>query len=703
MAGEDVGNSYAIGQGTLNNTNYAISYTGANFSITQLPVTVTANSGQGKVYGSVDPTLTFTSSPAVGSSLANGLTISYSGTLSRMAGEDVGNSYAIGQGTLNNTNYAITYSGANFSITQLPVSVTANIGQGKVYGTADPASYSFSSNPANGSTLANGDVVSFTGALTRVAGELVGNYAILQGTLANSNYAISYNSNNFSITPAPTTTTVIVTPGTAQYSDRVTITSTIAGGAPLVSAGPSGAAVSATFKIRNQVMGTVDYVIVGSDLVATLANVALVELPTANAQMAPGTASVAVTNNSTNTNYTVASTAFSNMTITKEDARVLYTGLTYQATASSSTGSATVLLTASVSDITAILGDPAYDANAGDIRNARVKFVNRDNNSDISGWLTPTLSNAGDTKNGFVQFSNTFNIGNADAGLFTVGIVVDNGYYIRNSNDDNTVITIYKPLGDFVTGGGHTIVQSSAGSYAATTGTKMNFGLNVKYNKTGKNVQGNVNMIFRKVVAGVTRVYQIKSNATNSLGTSGSTGNRSAQFTAKANLMDITDVLNPIAIVGGADLQVSLSDKGEPGTNDEIGVTLTSGGVMFFSSNWVVNTTVKQVISGGNININGGNINARISAEEPALLSDIDNFEIISGANPSFGAYRFKVSSNNERSVQLDLIDSFGVNISKMNIKPNADVEIGGNLKAGVYLMHLSRGNIQKTVKIIFQ
>ena len=31
-----------------------------NFAITPKPVTITPNSGQSKVYGSVDPTLTFT-------------------------------------------------------------------------------------------------------------------------------------------------------------------------------------------------------------------------------------------------------------------------------------------------------------------------------------------------------------------------------------------------------------------------------------------------------------------------------------------------------------------------------------------------------------------------------------------------------------------------------------------------------------------
>ena len=47
---------------------------------------------------------------------------------------------------------------------------------------------------------------SFTGALTRVAGENVGSYAIEQGTLAlNGNYDLSFIPANFSIMPSPIT------------------------------------------------------------------------------------------------------------------------------------------------------------------------------------------------------------------------------------------------------------------------------------------------------------------------------------------------------------------------------------------------------------------------------------------------------------------------------------------------------------------
>src|SRR5690242_14705110 len=191
-AGENVGN-YAINQGTLSaGGNYTIAFTGANFSINKALLSVVADP-QSKVYGTSDPTLTYSFS-----GLANGDTSAvFVGALGRAPGENVGH-YAINLGTLSaGGNYTISFTGANFSITKALLSVTANP-QTKVYGTADPTlTYGFSG-------LVNGDTSAvFVGALGRAAGQNVGNYAITLGTLsAGGNYTIAFTSANFSITPA---------------------------------------------------------------------------------------------------------------------------------------------------------------------------------------------------------------------------------------------------------------------------------------------------------------------------------------------------------------------------------------------------------------------------------------------------------------------------------------------------------------------
>ncbi|MBN9222865.1 MAG: filamentous hemagglutinin, partial [Mesorhizobium sp.] len=222
-AGEDVG-GYAIGQGTLtnaSNSNYDITFDSSTFSIGKRAVTVTATSGQGKTYGDTDPSsLGYTTS-----SLGSGAALV--GALSRASGEDVG-SYAIGQGTLtnaSNSNYDITFvGGTSFSIGKRSVTVTADAGQGKVYGNADPLSYGYTT-----SSLGSG--AALVGALDRAAGEDAGAYAIGRGTLtdaANANYAITYVGADFTVGRRAITVTADAQ-SRAQGMPNPTLTYTIGG------------------------------------------------------------------------------------------------------------------------------------------------------------------------------------------------------------------------------------------------------------------------------------------------------------------------------------------------------------------------------------------------------------------------------------------------------------------------------------------
>lgn len=198
-SGEDVG-TYAIAQGTLTaGANYDITYTGADFEITSKIITVTADA-KTKVYGEVDGTLTYTFTPALDSG------DTFTGSLERIAGENVG-SYEIRQGDLSTgSNYIINYTSKEYAITAKPITVTADGSQTKVYGTTDPA-LSYSVVPA----LIGTDT--FTGVLSRAVGENAGSYTIEQGNLsAGSNYNITFESDDFEITARQIT----VTPETSQ-------------------------------------------------------------------------------------------------------------------------------------------------------------------------------------------------------------------------------------------------------------------------------------------------------------------------------------------------------------------------------------------------------------------------------------------------------------------------------------------------------
>lgn len=188
-SGENAG-MYAIDQGTLTaGSNYTINFISNNFEIAPKQLTVTTSAGQSKVYGDSDPALTYS---ITAGSLVGGDT--FSGTLTRAVGEDVG-TYVIGQGTLTaGGNYNLVFISDNFSITPKSVTLTADPLQTKIYGSPDPI-FTYGLTSGN---LETGDA--FTGALDRTSGEDVGTYAIGQGTLtAGSNYNIVFVADNFEI------------------------------------------------------------------------------------------------------------------------------------------------------------------------------------------------------------------------------------------------------------------------------------------------------------------------------------------------------------------------------------------------------------------------------------------------------------------------------------------------------------------------
>jgi hypothetical protein len=139
-----------------------------------------------------------------------------------------------------------------------------------------------------------------------------------------------------------------------------------------------------------------------------------------------------------------------------------------------------------------------------DVRNATVQFVNRDSSNAV--LCSPTIglvSTATDVGTATCNVQLPF--ASSGSTLYTVGIVVG-GDFTRNDSTDDAVVTVSQQLSGMITGGGFLMNQASAGLYPGQTGLKTNFGFNVKYNKSGTNLQGNINTIIRDNG----RVYQIK-------------------------------------------------------------------------------------------------------------------------------------------------------------------------------------------------
>ncbi|MGI9227144.1 MAG: MBG domain-containing protein [Candidatus Nanopelagicaceae bacterium] len=185
--GANVG-TYSINQGNLAlSDNYIITFNPANLTINAKPITVTAVA-KSKFYGAGDPPLTY--NPSV--SLIG--TDTFSGELTRVIGNSAG-TYAILQGTLVlNSNYTLSYVGANFVINPLVITVVAN-NQTKKTDASDPT-FTYTYSPS----LISPD--SFSGSLTRTdTRNILGNYTISQGTLAlSANYSISFTAGTLTIT-----------------------------------------------------------------------------------------------------------------------------------------------------------------------------------------------------------------------------------------------------------------------------------------------------------------------------------------------------------------------------------------------------------------------------------------------------------------------------------------------------------------------
>ncbi len=180
--------------GTYVNPNFAVSYGLGKLTIEKTTVVITPIANQTKVYGTADPTFTFTNNAAL---------TTFTGSLGRAAGSNVG-TYAYTLGDLSaGDNYTLILSTvapvSTFTITKRDVTVTATAGQTKFAGTADPASYTYS--------ITSGSLIGtdgFSGALTRTAGESVGTYPIAIGTLTlGNNYKLTYVPANFTITINP--------------------------------------------------------------------------------------------------------------------------------------------------------------------------------------------------------------------------------------------------------------------------------------------------------------------------------------------------------------------------------------------------------------------------------------------------------------------------------------------------------------------
>jgi len=284
------------------------------------------------------------------------------------------------------------------------------------------------------------------------------------------------------------------------------------------------------------------------------------------------------------------------------------------------------------------------------------------------------------------------------------------------------------PGGDYVTGGGWIKMQNSAGSYAGTADKKMHAAIVFKWNKSNKNLQGNATIIYKQVVNGVQKVYQIKSNSIQSMivnnvndaGVAVTTGAtyRMAQIVTKANFRDVTDPDLPIALLGNLTLTITAWESigVTNGSQDRISVELTGTGSqgLIFSSNWLNGGTKWQQIGGGKMqvrnpsaqipctNCSGSSITAK--AGEIDKIAEVldEDLKVVASPNPSSTNFRIVVSGNNVKDpVRLFVTDMLGRVIETRTTYTGQTITLGEKYISGTYAVRIIQGKKIRQLRLI--
>jgi hypothetical protein len=585
----------------------------------------------------------------------------------------------------------------------------------------------------SGATTANGS--------TTMAGELLNfGYNTIKWTATDGCNNTSTCSFIVHVNKVTTTTSLVVSttpatnPVTQQYSDKITCVATVTP-ANCTGAGPIGGTV--TFKIINAqgtvVLGSAP---VASDGTATLTDTLLenqfypgaTNLLPSNGPLKPGSKTVTAEYSGTDPDYIVTNPT-APLVVTCEDAEVTYNGLSYFG-ANPSTNQGTVTVSVFVLDTNDVNDVPGQAR--GDIRNATVTFKEATSGGTTIGTanIPVGLVNPNNFQEGIVTTSKNYTLTTQD--ISCGGKIIEvwagaNNYYCGEIAEV-VPVCLSLPGGDYVTGGGWIKMQNSAGSYAGTADKKMHAAIVFKWNKSNKNLQGNATIIYKQVVNGVQKVYQIKSNSIQSMivnnvndaGVAVTTGAtyRMAQIVTKANFRDVTDPDLPIALLGNLTLTITAWESigVTNGSQDRISVELTGTGSqgLIFSSNWLNGGTKWQQIGGGKMqvrnpsaqipctNCSGSSITAK--AGEIDKIAEVldEDLKVVASPNPSSTNFRIVVSGNNVKDpVRLFVTDMLGRVIETRTTYTGQTITLGEKYISGTYAVRIIQGKKIRQLRLI--
>jgi hypothetical protein len=296
------------------------------------------------------------------------------------------------------------------------------------------------------------------------------------------------------------------------------------------------------------------------------------------------------------------------LNVTPREATVGYIGQTLFVTSGSSSTTAQVTLTASVIDPT---------VSGGSVANATVTFTDLLSGKILaSGVKVSLVANTG-TGTGTANTVVTLSSGQYGAQEYLIQVSLGSSYKnlqqtTAPADSDaykaaNPVVTVMIPATANTLQGNGTIAKlepsTAAGVYGI--GTVRSYTMGMKYNKSGANLQGQIELILDMPDG----EYYIKSNSISSAAFSNPIlVDRNVTVYTKASIYKVDQATGKIvAIDGGVTLRMDAHDGGANTSADSIGFTVLSGkdSSLYYSNNWIWDSptlsyrTVKQSVITG--------------------------------------------------------------------------------------------------------
>jgi hypothetical protein len=270
------------------------------------------------------------------------------------------------------------------------------------------------------------------------------------------------------------------------------------------------------------------------------------------------------------------------VTVAAEDAEVTWTGDALVSNASA-TDTGKALLRATLRDSSVPAG--AADRTAGDIRTATVTFT-AGGRALCAAVVTP-LDAANKTASAACEAT-------LPAGRHAVTATVGGNYTATAT----ATVRVGASDGGFLTGSGGFTATRSTGTYPADARSTVDVDLNAKPAKVaGKSVKaatGEATVGFRS--GG--RLYEIRTTAVDGLGITSSGDTARVRYQAQ-----LVDVAKKQVVATGLTLEATVTDRGAPGRNDTVGISLWRGGALLFSSDWTGTATGEVNLTRGNLTV----------------------------------------------------------------------------------------------------